>query len=156
MSETGPDVWHRFKCQLHHLGRLLRCDEVMQLISNSIISAGAALLLVIGIYLVATDKPAQSSAALGFAFLYVVLLLLAKFKRFKGFGFEAEMWEQKQEEAAAIIENLKEASTRISNVKDKIRENIRSRPDHPGHITAETVQEILLELADAVDLAVRR
>jgi hypothetical protein len=44
----------------------------------------------------------------------VALLLIAKFKRFKGFGFEAEMWEQKQIEAAALIDQLRSLSKVIS------------------------------------------
>jgi len=41
-------------------------------------------------------------------------LLLSKFKRFKGFGFEAETWGEKQIEAAALIDRLKSASQFIS------------------------------------------
>jgi hypothetical protein len=47
----------------------------------------------------------------------VVLLLLAKFKRFKGFGFEAEMWEEKQEEAAVLVEDLKKELERFSTAR---------------------------------------
>ena len=36
-------------------------------------------------------------AAWGLAFLLMILLLLSKFKRFKGFVFEAELWEEKQD-----------------------------------------------------------
>jgi hypothetical protein len=32
---------------------------------------------------------------------------LARFKRFKGLGFEAELWEDKQKEAADLIDRLK-------------------------------------------------
>jgi hypothetical protein len=43
---------------------------------------------------------------------------LAKFKRFKGFGFEAEMWEEKQEEAAALVESLKHELDRLTIPRD--------------------------------------
>jgi len=80
----------------------------MKWVSNTIISAGAILLLITGVCLAVTrDNPASAGVLLGFGFLFVVLLLLAKFKRFKGFGFEAETWEEKQQEAAALVESLK-------------------------------------------------
>jgi hypothetical protein len=44
----------------------------------------------------------------------VVLLLLAKFKHIKGFGFEAEMWEEKQIEAAALVDRLTLLSEAVS------------------------------------------
>jgi hypothetical protein len=43
----------------------------------------------------------------------VLLLLLARisqFKRIKGWGFEAEMWEDKQEEAAALIASMRKVA----------------------------------------------
>lgn len=126
---------------------------LIEAVANCIIAFGAVILLGVGIFLAVIDRPAAS--VLGFAYLFLVLLLLAKFKRFKGFGVEMEMWEQKQEEAATIVENLKEASQRLSTVKDHIRSNIRSGGP-PGSITPEKVQEALLGLADAIDLAVRR
>ena len=68
----------------------------MNRVSNIIISLGAVALLSAGIFLAISDRVAAATLLLGIGFLFVVLLLLAKFKRFKGFGFEAEMWEEKQ------------------------------------------------------------
>jgi hypothetical protein len=128
----------------------------MKLVSNLILSIGAAALLAEGIYLAFIDRTNAAWLALLFASLFVGLLLLAKFKRLKIVGvLEAEMWEEKQEEAAVILENLKEASVRISDVKDLIRSTIKSGGP-PGNITPEKLQEPLLRLADAIDLAVRR
>lgn len=39
--------------------------------------------------------------------LQLLLFHLARFKRFKGLGFEAELWEDKQKEAADLIDRLK-------------------------------------------------
>jgi hypothetical protein len=86
----------------------------MNYVSNIIISVGAILLLSVGIHLAISDKVAAFTSILSFAFLFVVLLLLAKFKRIKGFGFEAEMWEEKQEEAAVLVERLTLLSTTVS------------------------------------------
>ncbi|SEB43352.1 hypothetical protein SAMN05216452_1186 [Nitratireductor aquibiodomus] len=41
------------------------------------------------------------------AFLSFIYSNLSRFKRFKGLGFEAELWEDKQKEAADLIERLK-------------------------------------------------
>ena len=59
-------------------------------------------------------------------FLFVVLLLLAKFKRFKGFGFEAEMWEEKQEEAAALVKSLKRELDRFRTPREYL---LKSKTD---------------------------
>jgi hypothetical protein len=85
--------------------RLVYLLGPMKLVANAILSLGVLALLSVGIYLAATDRAA--APVLGFAFLFAVLLLLSKFKRFKGFGFEAEMWEEKQEEAAVLVDQLK-------------------------------------------------
>lgn len=48
---------------------------------------------------------AATTFAIGFfSFLYSNV---SRFKRFKGLGFEAELWEDKQKEAASLIERLK-------------------------------------------------
>jgi hypothetical protein len=78
----------------------------MQVVANIVIAIGAIGLFIVGGYLGFSDKTASATAVLGFAFLLVVLLLLAKFKHVKGFGFEAEMWEETQVEAAKLVERL--------------------------------------------------
>jgi hypothetical protein len=79
----------------------------MRWVVNSIVALGATALLAVGLFLAIRDHTSSAATALGFGFLLVVLLLLAKFRRFKGFGFEAEMWEEKQAEAEDLIERLK-------------------------------------------------
>jgi hypothetical protein len=46
-------------------------------------------------------------ALFGMAFFSFFYSNLARFKRFKGLGFEAELWEDKQKEAADLIDRLK-------------------------------------------------
>jgi hypothetical protein len=100
------------------LGSRLETITIMQLVVNIIVSLGAVALLIVGLYLAILDRGAPTiTAVLGTGFLFVVLLLLAKFKRFKGFGFEAEMWEEKQEEAAVLVEDLKQALQRFSTAR---------------------------------------
>lgn len=86
----------------------------MKWVANIIISLGAVALLSTGIYLAVIDRTTTATAILGFAFLFIVLLLLAKFKHIKGFGFEAEMWEEKQEEAALLVDRLTVLSATVS------------------------------------------
>lgn len=44
----------------------------------------------------------------GMAFLSFLYANLSRFKRFKGLGFEAELWEDKQKEAVDLIDHLRE------------------------------------------------
>jgi hypothetical protein len=71
-------------------------------------------------YMKSSALPA-SSAAFGMGFLCFIFSSLARFKRFKGLGFEAELWEDKQKEAAELIEKLKGIVTIYS------RETVMSR-----------------------------
>lgn len=50
----------------------------------------------------------ESSASFAMGFLCFLFASVARFKRFKGLGFEAELWEDKQKEAAELIDRLKE------------------------------------------------
>ncbi len=52
------------------------------------------------------DVP-NASAVFAISFLSFIYSNIARFKRFKGLGFEAELWEDKQKEAADLIERLK-------------------------------------------------
>ena len=86
----------------------------MKFFTNLLISIFAISLTVGGFYLAMNDKPVPSGMLLGFGFLFVVLLILAKFKRFKGFGFEAELWEDKQIEAAELVNRLRLISVSVA------------------------------------------
>lgn len=48
-----------------------------------------------------------TSALFGMAFFSFFYSNLSRFKKFKGLGFEAELWEDKQKEAANLIDRLK-------------------------------------------------
>lgn len=52
------------------------------------------------------DVP-SASAVFAVGFLSFIYSNLSRFKRFKGLGFEAELWEDKQKEAADLIDRLK-------------------------------------------------
>lgn len=54
------------------------------------------------------EKITEAAAVFGLGFLSFIYANVARFKRFKGLGFEAELWEDKQKEAADLIERLRE------------------------------------------------
>jgi hypothetical protein len=53
------------------------------------------------------ESIASATATFAMSFLSFVYSNMTRFKRFKGLGFEAELWEDKQKEAAELIERLK-------------------------------------------------
>ncbi|KKB10415.1 hypothetical protein VE26_09895 [Devosia chinhatensis] len=64
--------------------------------------------LTISFYLILRARIPEGSAVFGLAFLSFIYANVARFKRFKGLGFEAELWEDKQREAAGLIERLRD------------------------------------------------
>ncbi len=63
--------------------------------------------LFFSIKFVANDKVAEASGIFAISFLCFLYSNLTRFKKFKGLGFEAELWEDKQKEAADLIDRLK-------------------------------------------------
>jgi hypothetical protein len=66
----------------------------------------AVALFTVSAFLYLKQETGAASAAMGFVFLLVFVLTISNFKRIKGFGFEAEMWEEKQVQAAKLIDRL--------------------------------------------------
>lgn len=67
---------------------------------------GATCLVFTFIFL-GSAQVASASASFAMAFFSFFYSNLARFKKFKGLGFEAELWEDKQQEAANLINRLK-------------------------------------------------
>ena len=63
--------------------------------------------VVFGFVFLANEKITSASAVFAIGFFSFLYSNLARFKRFKGLGFEAELWEDKQKEAADLIDRLK-------------------------------------------------
>ncbi|MBI5426780.1 MAG: hypothetical protein HZA02_00705 [Nitrospinae bacterium] len=59
-----------------------------------------------GLRLSFTENQTGSAATYTVAIICLIFVFLSKFKRFKGLGLEAEMWEDKMEEANVLIEKL--------------------------------------------------
>lgn len=62
---------------------------------------------VFGFIFLVEEKITNTSIVFAIGFFSFLYSNLARFKRFKGLGFEAELWEDKQKEAADLIERLK-------------------------------------------------
>lgn len=67
--------------------------------------------LIFGFIFLYEEKITYASAVFAIAFFSFIYSNLARFKRFKGLGFEAELWEDKQKEAADLIDRLKNVVT---------------------------------------------
>src|SRR5262245_36674416 len=66
----------------------------------------AVALFVVSAFLYFQHATAPATSAMGFVFLLTVVLTISNYKRIKGFGFEAEMWDDKQKQAARLIDRL--------------------------------------------------
>jgi hypothetical protein len=66
----------------------------------------AVALFVVSAFLYFQHTTAPATSAMGFVFLLTVVLTISNYKRIKGFGFEAEMWDDKQKQAARLIDRL--------------------------------------------------
>jgi hypothetical protein len=73
-----------------------------------VFSAVGLILIGYALRLIYIDQITNAGIVFGLGFLSFIYANVARFKRFKGFGFEAELWEDKQKEAADLIERLRE------------------------------------------------
>lgn len=84
----------------------------MALIESWFLKAlGLALIGLATYFLFQADKVAAATVSAALGLLLTFLARISQFKRFKGWGFEAEMWEDKQIEAVKLIEALKNVAT---------------------------------------------
>ena len=83
-------------------------------ISTWILTAISVVALIgVGIFLCCRKQPPGTTtitAVLSFGFLMLLLLHMSKFKHVQGFGFDAETWDEKQVEAAQLVDQLSSAS----------------------------------------------
>jgi hypothetical protein len=71
--------------------------------------------LAASIGLIVDEKITEAAVLFGLGLLSFIYANLARFKRFKGFGIEAELWEDKQKEAANLIQQLRGLVATYSN-----------------------------------------
>jgi hypothetical protein len=73
-----------------------------------ILFASAGIFLIChALILVLYGSTTDAVIVFGLGFLSFIYANVSRFKRFKGFGFEAELWEDKKKEAEDLIERLK-------------------------------------------------
>lgn len=70
------------------------------------LSIAAALFLLVALGTGAADMAASATVMIGGLGICLIFLYLSRFKKFKGFGLEAETWEEKMKEAGQLIERL--------------------------------------------------
>ena len=104
-----------------------------------------------GLQLASSDMHAPSLACFGFGFLFVAFSHMSQFKRFKGFGFEAELWEEKQKEAGQLIDALTKSMVLMSEQLVFTATHIGQfgGPKYKALINLESDIEELLYLAQA-------
>ena len=81
-------------------------------------------LLAFSFYRLWQDDLTGASSTFVMAFISFIFSNLERFKRFKGMGFEAELWEDKKREADQLIERLKTVVTIYTNeiILGKVKE----------------------------------
>jgi len=67
-----------------------------------------------GVFLATEDKIEGAMTTYGAASICLIFAFLARFKKFKGPGIEAELWEGKMEEAKEVIKSLQSLSVAVS------------------------------------------
>lgn len=110
-----------------------------------------------GIRLLFAENVPAASATFAIGFFSFFYSNLARFKRFKGLGFEAELWEDKQREAAELIERLKGVIaifSRETMIGQVTGGRLTRGPDWPRHWAL--YNELVTEhgaLGQAIDLS---
>ncbi len=65
------------------------------------------------VWLGAIDKTEAAGITAALCFGLCIFVFLYRFKRFKGLGFEGELWEQEMEKAAELRSGLQDLSERV-------------------------------------------
>lgn len=118
---------------------------------------GAALgLLVSGTVLAFMDQIAAASTVYAVTCMVLIFFFLSRFKRFKGFGIEAELWEQQMEQAEKLRHTLRFLSetfgemmymqfgpgSRWAGIPDKVKIDFIEKMDRHLQDTGLTQDEI--------------
>lgn len=79
-------------------------------IESTLLKLGGYGLIGLAVYFLFQSSIAAAPLCAAVGFLMTFLARFSDFKRFKGWGFEAEMWEEKQEEAGKLVVSLKKVA----------------------------------------------
>jgi hypothetical protein len=89
---------------------------VFEAVAKWILFAASGALFTVGTLEVHLAGAAQGGVIYGAAILSLLFAFLSRFKRFKGFGIEGEMWDQAQERAGQLSEMLQTRLDAIDRV----------------------------------------
>lgn len=81
-------------------------------------------LIALTVYFLFLPDVTRASLCAAIGLLLFFLARLSQFKRFKGWGFEAEMWDEKQQEAEKLVESLKSVASLTA--REVMLQSIRS------------------------------
>ena len=101
--DAGHDVKDDGNVEVHLLDNVLRVGLFLAVLGM----AGST------VWLGAIDKTGAAGITATLCVGLCVFVFLDRFKRFKGLGFEGELWEQEMEEAAELKRGLKDLSERV-------------------------------------------
>ncbi len=117
----------------------------------------AGALFVVGSILSLRTEPASATVTYAAAIFCLIFAFLSRFKKFKGLGIEAELWEQKQQEAVELIEKMRSiAETAAEQLVNLSVRTGRADVTTPRREFAELVKKIEVTLSSVgVDQARR-
>ncbi len=101
----------------------------------------ALILIYFGTKLALQEKIKSAGLIYGIGILCLTFSFLSKFKKFKGFGFEGELWEDKMEEAEALINDLKDLELALAKFICKIAPRLGRTS---SHLTRKEINEITI------------
>lgn len=88
----------------------------MDALYRGILCLGSILLFALGAYLAFLDKVGSATTVFASAIICTIFVYLTRFKKFNGFGIQAELWDEKQVEAAELIDKLKPLTTELGKL----------------------------------------
>jgi hypothetical protein len=103
----------------------------------------ATVLFGIAAFLFLKDQTAPAGAAMGFVLFFVFILTVSNYKRIKGLGFEAEMWGEKQEQAANLIDRLQLLIDRMELLGRLSSEHIVISASRPFALSNSQVMQVI-------------
>ncbi len=119
----------------------------------------AAGTLAAGVWFIYLDKVTGGSIVCVLGLMLFVFAFLSRFKRFKGLGIEAELWEEKQEEADKLIKKLQALSVIVCRPVMQIGSRVGRLSGHLSRRERHALYEELrglLEQSGVVELDVAK
>ena len=127
-------------------------EIVLDRIESGFLKVLGLSLIALAVYFLLQDNVPAATLCAAVGVLLLFLARFSHFKRFKGWGFEAEIWEEKQQEAEQLVEALKKIATLTS--REIMLQSIKSGRWSDGKRWADHLrlfEEIKAAQADMLD-----